>query len=100
MHFKSQQPYQDLCRALAMLDTPEEIAMFLEDLCTIQESLALSQRLQVASLLTKGLNYSEITGQTGISSATISRVSRCLNYGAGGYQIALQRMKEENHDNQ
>lgn len=95
MDFKSKMPYQHLCRALASLHTPEDVALFLEDLCTIQEAIALSQRLQVAQLLTQGMNYTEITNQTGISSATISRVSRCLNYGPGGYKIALQGLKED-----
>ncbi len=94
MHLQSQVSYQDLCRALAALQTPAEVALFLEDLCTIQEALALSQRLQVAKLLTEGKNYIEITNQTGVSSATISRVNRCLNYGQGGYQAALNAMEE------
>lgn len=95
MQAKHQQAYGALCRALAALQTPQEAAAFLEDLCTIQEAITLSQRLQVAALLSKGMNYAEITSQTGISSATISRVSRYLNYGSGGYQTVLERMKED-----
>ncbi len=100
MNIKFQMPYQDLCRALAALRTPEEVALFLEDLCTIQEAIALSQRFQVANLLTQGMNYVEISGQTGVSSATISRVSRCLNYGPGGYAAALEQIKGDRNDNQ
>lgn len=100
MQYKTQLPFQELCRALAALDTPEKVSLFLEDLCTIQEAIALSQRLQVANLLDQGKNYIEITNQTGISSATISRVNRCLQYGAGGYAIALEGLKEDAYGNQ
>lgn len=94
MQFKDEKPYKNLCQALASMENAEEVALFLEDLCTIQEAIALSQRLQVAQLLTQGMNYTEITARTGISSATISRVSRCLNYGPGGYKIALTGLED------
>lgn len=84
-----------LCEVLAGLHTADEMTLALEDLCTIQELLALSQRLMVAKLLKDGKNYAEINQETGVSSATISRVNRCLNYGAGGYTIMLNQMKED-----
>lgn len=87
-----------LCRALAALQTPEEVSALLEDLCTVQETIALTQRLETARLLTEGCNYAEITRKTGVSSATISRVNRCLNYGAGGYRLALSRLEETKSD--
>ncbi len=84
-----------LCRTLARLNNPQDVELLLEDICTIGEMISLSQRLTVAALLDKGKNYSEINEATGVSSATISRVNRCLNYGAGGYKIALDALKED-----
>ncbi|MGN1164584.1 MAG: YerC/YecD family TrpR-related protein, partial [Candidatus Ornithospirochaeta sp.] len=65
------------------------------DICTIKELQDLMQRLQVASMLKKGKNYQEISKETSVSSATISRVNRCINYGDGGYSIVLGRMEED-----
>ncbi len=95
MNHTSPYPHQELYRVLSVLDTPEAVHAFLEDLCTVQEVAALSQRLQVAEMLSHGLSYTDISGKTGASSATISRVSRCLNHGAGGYRAALQFLKGE-----
>ena len=81
--------------ALLTLQTPEECRLFLEDICTIKELQAMVQRYQVACMLDKQMNYSEITDQTGASSATICRVNKCLVYGDGGYRIALDRLKEK-----
>ena len=64
------------------------------DICTVKETQAMAQRLQVASQLSAGRNYNAVCADTGASSATISRVNRCLLYGGGGYRIALERMKE------
>lgn len=80
-----------LCEALLTLETREECYAFLEDVCTIKEILDLSQRLSVAGLLDKGLSYSAISRETGASTATISRVSRCYEYGSGGYRMVLNR---------
>ncbi len=93
MQPKNRDEINILCRALAALETPEEIAALLDDLCTIQELIALSQRLHVAQLLSEGTNYNDINRITGVSSATISRVNRCLNYGAGGYEKALKALE-------
>lgn len=82
-----------LVEALLALQSPEECYRLLEDLCTIHEVQALSQRLKVACLLRKQITYQEIAAQTGASTATISRVNRCLIYGADGYNTVLNRMK-------
>ena len=84
-----------LLNAIASLKTPEECAAFLEDACTIKEIQDISQRLEVASLLSAKKNYQEISKETGASTATISRVNRCLTYGSNGYHIVLDRIAEE-----
>lgn len=86
---------QRLYRAFARLTTEEDCARFLEDLCTIKEVQDMAQRLDTAVLLDQGKNYQSIAKEVGISTATISRVSRCLNYGSGGYRKVLDDMKEE-----
>ena len=86
---------RELFRAILSLDSEEECAAFFEDICTVKETQAMAQRLQVARELDAGRNYNEVCADTGASSATISRVNRCLNYGEGGYRIALTRLKEE-----
>ena len=92
---KPQTPEMDaLYRAMLSLETVEEIRAFFEDICTVKETQAMAQRLQVASQLSAGRNYNAVCADTGASSATISRVNRCLLYGGGGYRIALERMKE------
>ena len=85
----------DLCKALLSLKTKEECYAFLEDVCTIKEIQDLSQRLTVAKMLGQGISYTTICKETGASTATISRVSKCLRYGSGGYRDALEKMKEE-----
>ena len=79
--------------AILSLKTKEECSAFFDDICTIKEPQDLMQRLQVASMLSKGMNYQEISKETSVSSATISRVNRCLNYGDGGYNIVLGRLE-------
>ena len=83
-----------LFEALIQLETVEECYALFEDLCTVSELLAMKQRFWVAQLLQSGSIYSDIVEQTGASTATISRVNRCLNYGAGGYKTALAKLKE------
>ena len=87
----------ELCQALLMLKTKEECYAFLEDICTIKEIQDISQRLAVAKLLSQGVSYTTICKETGASTATISRVSKCCEYGAGGYQTVIARLKEDNH---
>ena len=84
-----------LIKALLSLKTEEECRQFMEDLCTVSELKAMEQRIEVATLLDKGMIYSEILEQTGASSATISRVNRSLQYGSDGYAIAFSRLAEE-----
>lgn len=85
----------ELCRAILSLKTEEECGAFLDDICSIREMQDLAQRYAVAVLLDEGENYLEISKATGASTATISRVSRCLNYGSNGYRIALDRRKKK-----
>ena len=80
-------------RAVLSLETVEECYQFFEDVCTVKELEALSQRFQVAKMLAEGRNYIEIGEGTGASSATISRVNKCLQFGSGGYHITLERLK-------
>ena len=80
--------------AVLSLQTAEECQAFFNDVCTIKELQDLTQRLQVAVLLDQGKNYQEISKQTSVSSATISRVNRCLVYGDGGYRTVIDRMKK------
>ena len=80
--------------AVLRLESREDCAKFFEDICTIKEVQDMAQRLDAAILLDQGVNYQTISEQVGISTATISRVSKCLNYGSGGYRDALARMKE------
>lgn len=80
----------NLIHVMAQIRDPEDCRAFLEDLCTIKELQDMAQRFETAILLREGKNYQEISAQMGISTATISRVSRCLNYGSGGYQKAME----------
>ena len=84
-----------LYQAIAALNGEEEVRRFLQDLCTVSELKAMEQRMEVALLLDQGLIYSEILERTGASSATISRVNRCLHYGADGYRTIIPRLKEK-----
>lgn len=81
-----------LCDATILLNTREEGYRFFEDICTIAELKAIAQRLEVAHMLYEGRTYEEIVAQTGASTATISRVKRCLNYGADGYSLVLSKL--------
>lgn len=82
----------DLVRAMIELDETEEAYCFFEDIFTIHELQAVAQRLAVARLLRRKVTYQEIADKTGASTATISRVNRCLSYGAGGYQHMLDKL--------
>lgn len=87
-----------LFEAILSLKTIDECHMFFNDICTIKEIQDLTQRLEVALLLDKGKNYQEISHEVGVSTATISRVSRCLNYGDGGYRTAIDRLNKTETD--
>jgi TrpR-related protein YerC/YecD len=87
-----------LVKTILSLKNPEEVYRLLDDLCTVSEIKAMAQRLYVAQLLADNTTYNTIAIKTGASTATISRVKRCLNYGSGGYEIALKSIAGENHD--
>lgn len=84
-----------LMEAISKLDTKDACFRFFEDLCTVKELLDMAQRLDVAVMLREGANYQAISQQVNVSTATISRVSRCLNYGTGGYADAIEKLTEE-----
>ena len=87
-----------LFRAILSLESVDECYAFFEDICTITEIRDMTQRLDTAFLIDKGISYQKISEQIGVSTATISRVSRCLNYGAGGYQLVLGKMSEKENE--
>ena len=87
-----------LCLYLSKLESKEEAYAFLEDICTINEILEMSQRLWVAELLCDGENYSSVGQKTKVSSATISRVSKCLTHGTGGYKKMIERVNGDKTD--
>ncbi|MBR2309645.1 MAG: helix-turn-helix domain-containing protein [Oscillospiraceae bacterium] len=94
MHHIESESLEQLFDAILALRSREECSKFFEDICTIKEVLDMAQRLDVAVLLDKGVSYQAIAQQINVSTATISRVSRCLNYGSGGYKLALERLEE------
>ena len=81
-----------LFSAVLSLKNLEECYNFFDDLCTVAEIQAMSQRLAVAKMLANGCAYNEIATATGASTATISRIKRCLNYGSDGYKMVLERL--------
>ena len=89
-----------LFKAVLALENIDECYDFFEDLCTVTEIKALSQRIAVAKMLRQKMVYSDIVAATGASTATISRVNRSLNYGMGAYRIIFDRMKEEEQKQQ
>lgn len=84
-----------LFKAILSLKTEEECYNFFEDLCTVPEIKAMSQRLLVAHMLSTKCVYSDIVAKTGASTATISRVNRSLNYGCDGYELVFNRIDHE-----
>lgn len=86
----------DLFEAILSLETKEECYSFFEDLCTVLELKSISQRYEVAKMLANHFVYSDIVAETGASTATISRVNRSINYGAGGYAMVFKRLSEKN----
>ena len=95
MNNKIKTPAVDfLFDAILSLKNREECYTFFEDICTINELLSLSQRFEVANMLTKHNTYLEIAEKTGASTATISRANRSLNYGNDGYSMVFSRIEE------
>lgn len=94
MNMKIQDSLTDqFIQAILSLKTAEEGYRFFEDIATISEIKSLAQRLEVARMLQEKYTYDEIVDKTGASTATISRVKKCLHYGADGYQLILERLK-------
>lgn len=83
-----------LFNSILTLKDLEECYRFFDDLCTVNEIQSLSQRLEVARMLREGKTYHKIESETGASTATISRVKRCLNYGNDAYEMVLDRVQE------
>ena len=84
----------ELFQAILMLEDEEDCYRFFEDICTINEIHSIAQRLQVAKLLSEKKTYSEIEEITKASTATISRINKCLIYGSDGYRRILERMQD------
>lgn len=93
MNYRNEMTDQ-LFDAILALQTREDCYRFFEDACTIKEILEIAQRLAAAKMLDEKKSYAVIAKETGMSTATISRVNRCLMYGQGGYRIAIERMAE------
>ena len=85
-----------LFEVLSRIESEEDFMAFFEDLCTYAEIEKMEQRVECAQLLLGGDTYNRIIEKTDISSATLSRVSRCLQYGSGGYSRVLKKIAEEN----
>ena len=92
MALKHNEQTDQLFRSILALKDVEECYQYFEDLCTVKEVLTFAQRLEVARMLSEGQSYQQTIAKTGASSATISRVKRCLDYGDGGYSIVLARL--------
>ncbi len=91
---KRSQELDRLFQSFLNLESIDECYAYFEDLCTIKELSDMAQRLEVATLLNQGMSYQKITEQVDVSTATIGRVSRCLNYGPGGYRTTLKKLEE------
>lgn len=95
MEYYKNEDFRLLVKALLSLEDETECVAFLEDLMTRKEVLDIAQRLAVAKMLSEQAVYSKIVEKTGASTATISRVNRAYNYGAGGYDRILKRLEKE-----
>ena len=89
---------KSLFEAIMSLESVQECAAFFEDVCTIKEIQDISQRYAVAKMLDSGEKYQSIEAATGASTATISRVNKCLAYGSGGYRIAIKKAKNKERE--
>ncbi len=84
---------KQLTRAFALLNSPEEVLRLFRDLLTVDEVEEFSRRLEAARLLSEGKTYREVASQTGMSTATVTRISRWLHHGTGGYRHVLQELR-------
>lgn len=92
---KNNNEIEGFFEAVLELESVDECKKFFEDICTIKEMESIGQRLEVAKMLKNGDTYTAIVAKTGASTATISRVNRCLNYGDGGYNLILKRLENK-----
>mgnify|MGYP000543349075 FL=1 len=81
--------------AILSLESREECYAFFEDLCTVKEISDMAQRLEAAKLLLDGSTYDQIVKAVEISTATISRINRCIQYGTGGYRQTIEKVREK-----
>ena len=88
-------PLDNLIKALVLIDNEEDCKKLLDDICTIEELNKMAQRLEAAKLLLAGYTYEQVINETAISSTTLSRVSRCIQYGNGGYKTIIEKMDEK-----
>lgn len=91
----SMEIFNEFFSAVLKLKTVKDCEKFFEDVCTIKELMDIKQRLEVAKLLSEGKNYQEICKATGASTATISRVNKCIMYGNGGYSLVIKKGKQK-----
>ncbi len=91
---KNDQDTDALFRAILCLETVEECYAFFEDLCTMKELADMAQRVKAARMLLDGATYEQIVKKVEISTATISRINRCIQYGSGGYKMILNRSEK------
>lgn len=96
MQKNSRENYEKLYKAVLSLKDEKECADFFEDLFTFQELTSIAQRLEIASQISKGKSYNEVNKIMGVSTTTICRVGRSLNYGTGGYKMVLDRLDDDN----
>ena len=92
MSLRRDEQTDELFRSILALRSVDECSLYFEDLCTNKEIRDMGQRLSIAKLLREGSSYVRAAEETGVSSATVGRVKRCLDYGDGGYELILSRM--------
>ncbi len=95
MSFKQNPDTDKLFDVILNLKNKDECYLFFEDICTMKELSDMSQRLRVAQMLLNGHTYEQIVEKVEISSATISRINRCIQYGEGGYRLSLERISNK-----
>lgn len=93
--FKRDEQTDDLFRAILALENLDECYSFFEDLCTMKELADMTQRVRAARMLLAGATYEQIVKKVEISTATISRINRCIQYGSGGYRTILDRVEPQ-----
>ncbi|MBQ7486714.1 MAG: helix-turn-helix domain-containing protein [Clostridia bacterium] len=92
MSLKHDEQTDELFRSILALNSVDECYLYFEDLCTNREIRDFGQRLEIARLISEGKSYLQAAQILGVSSATIGRVKRCLDYGNGGYQMMIKRL--------